>query len=53
MSKKIKIGIVGVGSIAETHLAAYFKNPNVEIYSFCDINEENLKAKAEKYGIML
>ena len=51
MAKKIKIGIVGVGNIAETHLAAYLKNPDVEIYSFCDINEENLKEKAEKYGI--
>ena len=38
MENKIKIAIIGTGSIANTHLDAYKKNPNVEIYAFCDIN---------------
>ena len=48
---KIKIGIVGVGSIAESHIASYLKNPDVELYAFCDINEKRLAKMSEKYGI--
>lgn len=48
---RIKIGIIGTGSISESHINAYLNNPNVELYAFCDINEERLKAKGKKYGI--
>ena len=48
---KLKIGIIGVGHIAEIHIASYLKNENVELYAFCDINEERLKVKGEKYGV--
>ncbi len=48
---KLKIGIIGTGSISEAHIAAYLKNNNVELYAFCDINEERLNYMAEKYGI--
>ena len=43
MSGKIKIGIIGVGSISEAHLLGYSNIPDVEIYAFCDINEKRLK----------
>lgn len=49
--KKIKIGIIGVGNIAGTHIRAYQQNPNVELYAFCDINEAQLKKRAEEFGI--
>ena len=49
--KKIKVAIIGVGSISESHIGSYLKNDNVELYAFCDINEKTLKAKGEKYGI--
>ncbi len=48
---KIKVGIIGVGSIAQVHIRGYLQNPNVELYAFCDINEERLKANGERYGI--
>ena len=48
---KIKIGVIGVGNIAESHINGYLHNPDVELYAFCDINEERLKAKGEKYGV--
>lgn len=51
MQKKIKVGIIGVGSIAENHIKGYIKNPDAELYAFCDINEERLKAMGEKYGV--
>ena len=48
---KIKIGIIGVGNIAVSHIEAYLKNPNVELYAFCDINEKRLNYMGEKYKI--
>ena len=29
---KLKIGIIGAGNIAEVHIEAYRKNPQVELY---------------------
>ncbi len=48
---KIKIGIIGTGSISEQHIEAYLNNKNVELYAFCDLNEERLKYMSEKYSI--
>ncbi len=48
---KIKVAVIGVGSIAELHIAGYKANEDVELYAFCDINEKTLKAKGEKHGI--
>jgi len=51
MENKIKIGVIGVGNISGQHIQAYLKNPDVELYAFCDINEERLKEKGEKFGV--
>ena len=51
MDKKLKIAVIGCGSISGCHLDAYSKNPNVEIYALCDINEKNLHRRAEKYHV--
>ncbi len=48
---KIKVGIIGTGSISNEHIQANLKNPNVELYAFCDINEKQLQLMAEKYGV--
>lgn len=48
---KIKVGIIGVGSISNEHIKAYQKNENVELYAFCDINEEQLNMMGDKYGV--
>lgn len=47
---KVKIGLIGAGSISELHLQAYRDNPEVELIAVCDLNEERAKAKAETYG---
>lgn len=49
--KKIKVAVIGVGGISFLHIEPYLKNPDVELYAFCDIDEKKLKAKGEKYGI--
>ena len=48
---KLKAAVIGVGGISHEHISAYLKNPEVELYAFCDINEERLYQKAEKYGV--
>jgi len=47
---KLKIGVIGAGSISDVHLQSYASHPEVEIYAICDLNEERAKAKAERYG---
>lgn len=51
MEKKLRVGIVGVGNIAQSHIDAYQKDPHAEVYALCDINEERLKKNGEKHGI--
>ena len=48
---KLKAAVIGVGGISHEHISAYLKNPDVELYALCDINEERLYQKAEMYGI--
>ena len=49
--KKVKLAMVGVGSISVSHLDAYAKVEDVEIYAFCDINPDRLAYMGEKYGV--
>ena len=49
--KKLKIGLIGAGSIAHEHLKAYQKNPLVEVVALCDINPVQLAKMAEQYQI--
>ena len=48
---KIKIALIGAGNIANSHLEAYQKIEDAEIYAICDINEENLNKTADRFGI--
>ena len=49
--KKLRVGIIGVGNIAEQHIQAYKANHRVELYAFCDINEQRVKQKGAKHGV--
>lgn len=49
--EKTKIAIIGVGNISGVHISAYQKNPDVELYAFCDINETQLNKRGEEFGI--
>lgn len=48
---KIKVAVIGTGNISREHIGAYLKNPNVELYAFCDIREPQLKLMGETYGV--
>ncbi len=51
MERKIKIGIIGCGGIANgKHMPSLASLPDVEMVAFCDLISERAKAAAEKYG---
>ena len=49
--KKVRIGVIGVGSIGTVHTKAYAKVPDAEVVAMCDILPDRLKAKAAEFGI--
>ncbi len=48
--KKLKVGIIGTGWIAEAHLRSYEKCPDVELVAAADLIEGKAQAFCEKYG---
>lgn len=49
--RKLKVGMVGAGNIAGTHLEAYQKAENAEVIAACDIDPVRLKMTCDKFGI--
>lgn len=47
---KIRVGIIGAGSISESHMNSYHNNPDAEIVAICDLKEDRAQAAAKKYG---
>lgn len=50
-SKKLKVGIIGTGWIADAHMASYLKMPDVEIIAAADLIPGKADAYLEKHGI--
>ncbi|MEO5600383.1 MAG: Gfo/Idh/MocA family oxidoreductase [Cyclobacteriaceae bacterium] len=49
--KKIKIGLIGCGSVSNVYLPHLSKSPFVELVSACDIRYERAQKQAAKYHI--
>ena len=49
--KKLKIGIIGTGWIADAHIAAYKKMPDVEIVAGADLIPGKAEAFFQKHGV--
>lgn len=49
--KKIRIGIVGCGGIAHSHMRSYLNMPDVEIVAGCDIVPGKAKAFFEEFKV--
>lgn len=49
--KKVRIGLIGCGSVSNMYLPHLSKSPFVELVSTCDIIPERAKQAAEKYKI--
>ncbi|HZJ75452.1 MAG TPA: Gfo/Idh/MocA family oxidoreductase [Clostridia bacterium] len=48
---KLKVAIIGTGGISNEHIKGYLSDKNVELYAFCDINENQLRKMSEKYNM--
>ena len=49
--KKIRVGLIGCGSVSGQYLPHLSKSPFVELVSVCDIIPERAKKASEKYNI--
>jgi len=49
--KKMRVGIIGTGWIAESHVKAFLNQPDVEIVAGCDLIPGKAKAFFEKFEI--
>ncbi|MBO5069973.1 MAG: Gfo/Idh/MocA family oxidoreductase [Roseburia sp.] len=50
-SKKVRVGIIGTGWIADAHMASYLKQPDVEIVAGADLVEGKAEAFFKKHGV--
>ena len=50
-TKKMRVGIIGTGWIADAHIEAYQPQPDVEIVAGCDLVPGKAKAFFEKHGV--
>ena len=50
-NKKVRVGIIGCGGIARSHIRTYLTMPDVEIVAACDIVPGRAKAFLETYGV--
>ncbi|GAB2698758.1 Gfo/Idh/MocA family protein [Paenibacillus thermoaerophilus] len=46
---KLRVAVIGNGSISEVHFKGYAANPDTEIVAVCDLNRERAEAKAKTY----
>ena len=49
--QKIKVGVIGCGSVSGQYLPHLSKSPYVELVSTCDIIPERAKQQAAKYRV--
>ncbi len=49
--KKVKVGIIGTGWIAEAHIVNYLKMPDVEVVALADLVPGKAAAFAERYEV--
>ena len=50
-NKKIRVGIIGTGWIADAHIRSYLNQPDVEIVAGADLIPGKAKAFMEKHGV--
>ncbi len=50
-TRKIKVGVIGCGSVSGSYLPHLAASPHVELVSACDIRPERAEAQGEKFAI--
>ena len=47
----LRVGIIGAGAIANLNVQGYMHSPDSELVAICDVNLNNAKEKAERWGL--
>src|SRR5690606_28848394 len=47
----LKVGVIGVGGIAKTHMPGWAASPHAEVIAGSDISESFLQAWGQEYGV--
>jgi predicted dehydrogenase len=50
-SKRLKVGIIGTGWIAESHIKSYLNMPDADVVAMADLIPGKAEAFAEKFGV--
>ncbi len=45
MTKKLRVGLIGSGGIAQSHMRGWEENENAEVVAICDIKREEAAEK--------
>ena len=48
---KLRVAIIGAGSIAKRHLKTFNANPNADVVCICDMNEARVQAMAKEFNV--
>jgi len=51
MSKKLKVGVIGVGGIAGAHFPGWKESPDAEMFAFADISKAALDRVGDAQGV--
>ncbi len=51
MSRKLKVGVVGLGGIGPVHLDAYQASGEAELAAVCDLIPAKLNAQGDRFGV--
>ncbi|MCR2807158.1 Gfo/Idh/MocA family protein [Paenibacillus soyae] len=49
--EKLRIGVIGLGGIANYHIWGIGQSPDAELWAICDVNEKALAERGETLGI--
>ncbi|MGN1141300.1 MAG: Gfo/Idh/MocA family protein [Oliverpabstia sp.] len=49
--EKVKVGLVGLGLVSDSHIKAFQTHKNAEVVAVCDLDEAHAKEVAAQYGI--
>ncbi len=49
--EKLKVGVIGTGSISKEHLDAYKNHPEVTLYALCDLDAALVQKRGAEYGV--
>ncbi len=47
----LKVAVIGMGNIGNTHAPVYQADPLSELVAVCDINRERADKAAKRYGV--